>query len=214
VAARVHASVLSRAAVRQYEELKQPAPGNAPGSLPGSMEPRRTTSQPDYVLWSEERIKHFQDSLKLRLAPLVAILRIPRLHLEVPMLEGTDELTLSRGVGWIESTAHFGENGNIGIAGRRDGFFRGLKGIKVGDNVDLEGPERTDTYVVEQLQIVSPDDVSVLQPGSKPSLTLVTCYPFYFVGSARQRFIVHASRTGSEPQTDNANEPGSATPSK
>ena len=122
--------------------------------------------------------------------------------MEAPLLEGTDDVTLNRGVGRIEGTAHPGEDGNLGIAGHRDSFFRVLKDIKVGDRVDLEGLERSDTYVVDQVEIVDPGDVSVLRPRSKPSLTLVTCYPFYFIGSAPRRYIVHALRQDSKPQAD------------
>ena len=114
------------------------------------------------------------------------------------MLEGTDDLTLNRGVGHIAGTALVGEDGNIGIAGHRDGFFRGLKNIRVGDRIDLEEPDRIKTYVVERLEIVDPENVSVLRSSSRPSLTLVTCYPFYFIGAAPRRFIVHAVLIGSK----------------
>ncbi|MFZ0283603.1 MAG: class D sortase [Terriglobales bacterium] len=127
-------------------------------------------------------------------APL-GVLRIPKIRLEVAVLEGTDDLTLNRGVGRIEGSAKLGENGNI--AGHRDGFFRGLKDIKVGDRIELEGRERTETYVVDQIKVVDPSNVGVLQPRSKPSLTLVTCFPFHFIGSAPERYIVHASLTDS-----------------
>jgi sortase A len=121
------------------------------------------------------------------------VLRIDKLGIEVPVFDGTDDLTLNRGVGRIIGTARLGGTGNIGIAGHRDGFFRGLKDISVGDKVDLMMIEARAAYVVDQIEIVSPDDVRVLQPRGVPSLTLVTCYPFYFVGDAPNRFIVHAS---------------------
>jgi sortase A len=108
------------------------------------------------------------------------------------VLEGTDDLTLNRGVGHIAGTALFGQNGNVGLAGHRDGFFRGLKDIKVGDRIDLEEPGRTETYIVDSLRIVNPKDLSVLRSSGKRVLTLVTCYPFYYFGNAPQRFIVHA----------------------
>jgi sortase A len=102
-------------------------------------------------------------------------------------------------VGRIIGTARLGEAGNTGIAGHRDGFFRGLKDIAPGDRVDLALTNQTSHYVVESIRITTPDDVSVLQPTPKASLTLVTCYPFYFVGSAPQRYIVSASFAGFEP---------------
>ena len=88
-------------------------------------------------------------------------------------------------------------DGNSGIAGHRDGFFRGLKDIARGDTIELDTLHGTDVYRVERTWIVEPEDVSVLDPTPEPALTLVTCYPFYFRGSAPQRFIVRAVREGS-----------------
>ena len=115
------------------------------------------------------------------------------MRLEVPVFDGTDDLTLNRGAGRIIGTARLGEPGNTGIAGHRDGFFRGLKDIAAGDKLDLVTLGRTERYTVTAIQITTPEDVSVLGPTDTPSLTLVTCYPFYFVGSAPQRFIVRAT---------------------
>jgi len=125
-------------------------------------------------------------------APL-AVLRIERLKIEVPVLPGTDEVTLNRGVGWIDGTAGPGSNGNFAVAGHRDGFFRSLKDIELGDDILVETLGGTHLYVVDDLTIVDPTDVWVLQPRATPTVTLVTCYPFYFAGSAPQRFIVRAS---------------------
>ena len=147
---------------------------------------------PDLRLWSEKRIKAYQASLLVNVAPPLGVLDIPSLRLQVPVLEGTDDLTLDRAVGHITGTAPLGETGNIGIAGHRDGFFRGLKDIRIGDRIDLQWQRGGSHYIVDEIQIVSPDDISVLEPRAKPSLTLVTCYPFYFVGSAPLRYIVHA----------------------
>jgi sortase A len=113
-------------------------------------------------------------------------------HLEVPVLAGTDDRTLDRAVGYIEDTAKPGTEGNTGIAGHRDGFFRGLKDIATGDTIELDTLDAKAQYRVERTWIVNPDDVSVLDPTPTGALTLVTCYPFYFVGSAPQRFIVRA----------------------
>jgi sortase A len=135
-------------------------------------------------------------------APL-AVLRIPGIALEVAVLEGTDEWTLNRAVGHIEDTALPGTEGNAGIAGHRDGFFRGLEDIRSGDVIQIETFTSVDMYRVERAWIVDPEDVSVLDPTASPSITLVTCYPFYFVGSAPQRFIVRAVRTQSTPRATN-----------
>jgi sortase A len=148
---------------------------------------------PDFHLWSENRIKAYRASLLTNVSPPLGVLQISSLHLQVPVLEGTDDLTLDRAVGHISGTALPGESGNIGIAGHRDGFFRGLKDLQVGVAIDLHARQGDFRYVVDNIQIVSPSDVSVLAAGEKPSLTLVTCYPFYFVGSAPLRYIVHAT---------------------
>jgi len=153
-------------------------------------------SQPDFTLWSLKRVKAYKDSLVKKVDRPLAVLRIPKIRLEVPLYNDTDDLTLNRGVGRILGTSQVGEVGNLGIAGHRDGFFRGLKDLAPGDEIELFRTDRPDTYVVEKIQIVNPDDVSVLNPTRERSLTLVTCFPFYYVGSAPQRFVVHASITG------------------
>lgn len=155
-------------------------------------------SSPDRHLWSPERVRAWQDSLS-RDAPALAVLRIPRIGVEVPVLEGTDDRTLNRAVGHIEDTARLGAAGNSGIAGHRDGFFRALKDIHEGDVIELETLSGTGIYQVSRTWIVDPEDVSVLDDTDTPALTLVTCYPFYFVGSAPQRFIVRAVRTRTVP---------------
>ena len=127
------------------------------------------------------------------------MLRIPKVRLEVPVLPGTDDLTLDRGVGHIEYTVQPGTDGNSGIAGHRDSFFRGLKDIAIGDLIELDTKQGTDVYRVERTWIVNPEDVSVLDPTPMRALTLVTCYPFYYVGSAPQRFIVRAVRVSGKP---------------
>ena len=109
-------------------------------------------------------------------APL-AVLRIPKIRLEVAVLPGTDDRTLDRGVGHIEDTAQPGTDGNLGIAGHRDGFFRGLKDIVPGDLIELDTLQGTDAYRVERTWVVSPEDVSVLDPTPTRAITLVTCYP-------------------------------------
>jgi sortase A len=144
-------------------------------------------------LWDEERIRAYNTSLTKDLDTPVAVLRIPKISLEVPVFDGTDSLTLNRAIGRIPGTARLEEQGNIGLAGHRDGFFRALKNVRVGDTMELKSSNGTALYVVDQISIVDPKDVSVLKSRLSPSLTLVTCYPFYFVGSAPQRYIVSAS---------------------
>jgi sortase A len=149
---------------------------------------------PDQSLWSPIRISAWHDAQREPAAEPLAVLRIPKIRLEVAVLPGTDDRTLDRAVGHIEDTALPGADGNSGLAGHRDGFFRGLKDITPGDAIVLETLQGTEAYRVERTWIVNPEDVSVLDPTPTRSLTLVTCYPFYFVGSAPQRFIVRAVR--------------------
>jgi sortase A len=160
--------------------------------------PLESTQNVDVSLWSAQRVRQYMESLAEKTDLPLAVLRIPKLNLQVPIFNGTDEWTLNRGAGRIIGTARLGEVGNIGIAGHRDGFFRGLKDISPADVVELTTPRGTERYVVTQTQITTPEDVSVLRPTATSSLTLVTCYPFYFVGNAPQRFIVHASISGEE----------------
>lgn len=114
--------------------------------------------------------------------------------MRAPLFEGVDDLTLDRGVGRVPGTSLPGQDGNLAIAGHRDGFFRQLKDIQKGDFIEIAMFDERDVYVVDSTTIVEPSDISVLKPKSKPTLTLVTCYPFYFIGHAPQRFIVEAHR--------------------
>ena len=120
-------------------------------------------------------------------------LEIPRLQMSVMLLEGVDNRTLRRGIGHIPGTALPGQSGNIGIAGHRDTYFRALAGIRQEDQITVETLSSEYRYIVDSISIVDPDAVEVLRNSDRPALTLVTCYPFYFVGPAPKRFIVHAS---------------------
>jgi sortase A len=168
---------------------------------------RASGSVVDLSLWSPKRVQAFKDSLAQDPDTPIAVLSIPKIHLEVPVFDGTEDLALNRGVGRILGTARIGQTGNIGIAGHRDGFFRGLKDVASGDAVELVLHGQTLTYVVDTIQIVNPRDVRVLQPTPNATLTLVTCYPFYFVGSAPQRYIISASVKKGNGSTPVANQP-------
>jgi sortase A len=144
----------------------------------------------DFSLWSEKRIRAYGESLAMHVGSPLALLQIPKIHLNVPVFNGTDETVFSRGVGRIIGTARLGAKGNMGIAGHRDGFFRGLKDVKIGDLVKLVTPDGQREYEVKAILIVSPHDVGVLRDQGVPMLTLATCYPFYFVGDAPQRYIL------------------------
>ena len=136
----------------------------------------------------------------------LAELSIPRLGLSVMVLEGSDEHTLRKGIGHIEETPLPGESGNVAIAGHRDSYFRPLRNIQVGDDITLDMPGERVHYRVSSYRIVNSSEVSVIAPTNDPVLTLVTCYPFWFVGSAPDRFVVRASFVKNEPRTsDDAN---------
>jgi sortase A len=152
------------------------------------------TATPDLSLWGSERIRAWRRTLNEPAPPPIAVLRIPKIRLEVPVLPGTDDFALNRAVGHIEDTALPGTDGNSGIAGHRDGFFRGLKDIGPDDAIEVETLRGKEVYRVERIWVVAPEDVSVLDPTPTRSLTLVTCYPFYHVGPAPQRYIVRAVR--------------------
>jgi len=124
----------------------------------------------------------------------VSRLEIPRLGLSVLIGEGTSSHTLRLGAGHIRGTAAPNESGNVGIAAHRDTFFRKLNGLHPGDTITLTTPTTSWRYAVEWTRIVLPSDTKVLRKSSEPVLTLVTCYPFYYIGKAPKRFIVRARR--------------------
>jgi len=180
---RTHAALFSQAAMWSFRESRSISPAS---------EDTRARRKVDFSIWSSKRVRAYSQALAGKFTPL-AVLSIPRLGIHVPVFEGTDELSLNRGAGLIAGTVSPGERGNVGIAAHRDGFFRGLKDVKLGDRVELDLSYGTQIYTVDNITIVKPSDVSVLKRSSEPSLTLVTCYPFYFVGDAQQRYIVRAS---------------------
>jgi sortase A len=193
VGAHIHRAIMSRSDVRRFEDFTAKSRVDGPSHVLST-----SGLKVDYALWSDKRIEAYERSLSEHFAPPLAILRISKVHLEVAVLEGTDDLTLNRGIGHIEGTPRPGDEGNIGIAGHRDGFFRVLKDIVPGDKIELVTASHTDVYTVDQIVLVRPNDVSVLQPQPNRALTLVTCYPFYFIGSAPQRYIVQASIRNSQ----------------
>ena len=147
----------------------------------------------DGGLWSNSRMESIESTQR---SPndVLAVIKIPRLFLEAPVFEGAQESELDRGPGWIRGTAQIGGLGNVGIAGHRDGFFRALKDIEPGDTIEIVGRDTVTRYKVADTWVVDPDAVHVLDATKVPAITLVTCYPFYFVGHAPQRFIVRAER--------------------
>jgi sortase A len=124
--------------------------------------------------------------------PLLARLTVPRLDMSVMVAPGLDSRTLRRAAGHIPSTAPLGSGGNVGLAGHRDSFFRPLRHVRVGDEIVLTTPQSVSTYRVEWTEVVTPEATEVLRPTPYAALTLVTCYPFSFVGTAPDRLVVRA----------------------
>lgn len=185
VQTRPHTQTVSQTASRGAEPAgKQPAPGSQPDTK------SKYSPEPDYALWSEKRIHDYHASNTQRDDPPLAILTIDKLGMKVPVYDGTDEVNLNRGAGRIKGTSRIDVPGNLGIAGHRDGYFRALKDIEVGDTLDMLTFQGKSEFVVSSITIVDPTDVSVLAPTDDTTITLVTCYPFYFVGHAPKRYIV------------------------
>jgi sortase A len=129
----------------------------------------------------------------------LGVIRIPRLKLEATVRDGVDDRTLKLAVGRIPGTSATPRAGNMGFAAHRDTHFRPLRDVRLRDRVQLQTPDGTYDYVVTDLVIVAPEDVWVLDSGPRPSLTLITCYPFTYVGAAPRRFVVRAELAGAGP---------------
>lgn len=157
---------------------------------------------PDGKGWSAGRLRDFKKAPNPATGSIMGRLEIPSLDLSVMLVQGTDDWTLNSAVGHIEGTALPGQSGNMGIAGHRDGFFRPLKDITKNDTITLTTLAGRFTYRVNGIKIVKPKDVEVLSPTTKPTMTLVTCYPFHYVGDAPKRYVVTADLVKSESPTD------------
>lgn len=194
--ARIHAVFMYHAGLRSLAAVSETRP-----SATGRAGEQRPEASVDFRLWSSRRVRAYSDALAPKLGAPLAVLSISKLGLCVPVFNGTDTMILNGGAGRISGTARPGEQGNIGIAAHRDSFFRGLKDVALGDRIELAALHQKFVYTVDNISIVIPSDVSVLRARSRPSLTLVTCYPFYFVGDAPQRYVVQASLVDSEQTT-------------
>ena len=155
--------------------------------------------------WSAQRKAEYERSLSGDTGTTLAILRIPATGTEVPVFDSLSNTALNRGAGHVSGTALPGSNGNIAIAGHRDGFFRSLKDIEAGADIEVTTLRGSQTFRVSELRIVDPLDVSVLDPTEDTMLTLITCYPFYYVGPAPERFIVRAKLLEQSNDLENQN---------
>lgn len=179
-----YASAMSELALWTFSQLKIDSP---------AAKYEEDRHAPDSSLASGKLVASYKQALAARIGSPSAVLSIPRLRLDVPVFEGTDGGTLNQGAGRIPGTAQPGEFGNIGIAAHRDGFFRSLKDIHMGDRIELAQLQHQFIYTVDNIMVVDPSDTTALKARAQPSLTLVTCYPFYFVGDAPRRYIVQAT---------------------
>lgn len=163
----------------RYQSRPIPAATPAPAAGPSRDEERQAPPLPS----------------ELPVGEPIGRIAVPRLRLSASMANGDDDGTLRVAVGHLPDTPFPWEQGNSALAGHRDTFFRGLRNIRVNDDISVTTPYGDFTYQVTRTTIVAPDDSSVLAPTSEPTLTLITCYPFSYVGHAPKRFIIQAVRT-------------------
>lgn len=188
----VHRTFAGQVALEQFDEAIQQQGTDHAAAPEGSTLARLLHERPDQSEWSASAIEQWNASAAAEVGRPLAALRIDSLDLRLAVLDRANEASLHRSVGWIEGTARPGEPRNVGIAGHRDSHFRGLRHLRIGDRITLETADGTVDYEVSELQVVGPEDNHVLALGDSPALTLVTCYPFYFVGAAPERYIVRA----------------------
>ncbi|MCW8194657.1 class D sortase [Proteobacteria bacterium 005FR1] len=154
--------------------------------------------EPDTSSWSKSRLSTWRELAERVTGRPVGSLLIPSVELEIPVFPDADELAFTLGAGIIPGTGSLEGDSNIGMASHRDGHFRQLKNVSVGDLILVKTPTRLRQFRVVQTQVVEPSDTWVLDPTDQAQITLVTCYPFHFVGSAPQRYIVSAQEVHSE----------------
>ncbi len=183
-----------RAAVQQAQaEEAQVVTSLAPETLTEESVDFDVEADPDTSLWAPGRIADYRASLTAELPPVLGVLEVPTVGLQVPVYQSNSEMVMDRASGIIDGMAYPHEGGNIGISGHRDGYFRALKDVKVGDPIILQTLEGEKRFRISATEVVEISDTRLLRDTRDQTVTLVTCYPFYFVGHAPQRFIVTAS---------------------
>jgi sortase A len=155
----------------------------------------------------KKELHKIQPNPPIKPGDVLGRLDIPRLGLSVAVLQGTRSRMLRLGAGHIEKTPLPGEPGNSGIAGHRDTFFRALKDVRKDDEIQFQTAAGESLYTVDWVKVVAPDDQTVLAPSTESMLTLVTCYPFYFVGPAPNRYVVRAHQRDAQPTQNGAAAP-------
>ena len=162
--------------------------------LEGKIYQDRAVSILEEQIHAQEQHETGLPNIVVKEGDVLGRIEIPRIGVSVVVLEGTSSETLRHGVGHIEGTALPGGPGNIGIAGHRDTYFRGLKDIRANDEIQIQTASGITRYEVDWIQITVPSDVAIVPPATESALTLVTCYPFHFIGAAPERFVVHAHK--------------------
>jgi len=147
---------------------------------------------PDTSLWNQARVDDYLTSQAVEAQPPLGVLVIEKIGLEVPVYNGTGDLELDLGAGRIPGTGTFYGAGNLGISAHRDGFFRGLKDLQIGDTITLRGVNGDQEFTINHFSTVHKTDHAALKTTNERMLTLVTCHPFYFVGEAPERYLVQA----------------------
>ncbi|HSX84471.1 MAG TPA: class D sortase [Cellvibrio sp.] len=200
--AKIHEAEASDAGLRAFSSAaaNDVADSNSSDAHINSLLNAEALQHLDQSLWSKKRISQFTDIHNTDKETPLAVLRIDDLKILVPIYPGATDFNLNRGAGWIEETAPVDGRGNIGIAAHRDSFFRALKDAKRGQKMTLQTLQGTRYFTLANIQVINPSEISVLEPSSSSKLTLVTCYPFYHVGSAPQRYIVTATEDISAPK--------------
>lgn len=163
-------------------------------SSPKAQQGSTPAAETDALGSFQKQDEAFAPEAALEEGALIGRIEIPSVGVSAIVLHGIGSKTLRRGVGHIPGTPLPQHGGNFGLAGHRDSFFRALKDIRQNDTIELTTLDGTFEYKVEWTKIVAPEDTYVLADKGSPALTLVTCYPFYYVGSAPKRFIVRAHR--------------------
>jgi len=148
----------------------------------------------------EDNLKQIRDRLPVIDGNPIGEMEIPRLGLKAIFVQGDSPKILRHAVGHVSETAMPGDPGNVVLTGHRDTFFRPLRNVQKGDAITLRTPDGDFQYQVESTAVVPPSDVQVLEPSSGRMLTLISCYPFYYVGPAPNRFIVRARQLDLVPQ--------------
>ena len=176
-------------------EMNSPAATSA-ASPPNMILPGEGTSTgTDLVDWSAKRIAAWRETFDDNGPEAFAMLSVPSAGINVPVFRGADDRNLNAGAALIKGTDEPGiDYGNTGIAGHRDGFFRGLQNVKIGEPITINANGEVLSYRISDISIVDPANIDTLLPQQNEVVTLVTCYPFYFVGNAPQRYVVQAVR--------------------